>query len=546
MTITQDWLMVGIFAIIQIGALIKTFSRLHKTKSLLWGSKWESIKDKNNPEITLIKQGSGKSERDQLVSEINDYITVKQGAIDFDVLKDKVERTVEAKYSWATSLISFPTLLGLLGTFAGVAIGLWDFRSGVVSAGNGGISDAAVGELIGGIIVAMVTSVVGLLLYLIGNALAAKARKELDAEEDEFLCFLQEEIVPELGNDVSASLNNLNLTIKSFKSDFSGVVGDFKKAVGDCTEMFKGNFNDNVKVLTEAVSKMGSNMALVNENIEKQDRLLATLQQPGTLHTLESFVNAAESFKFATATIQELESLRTKIEESTQALVARQQEYNTSLEIPSTLLSKINDLLNRVSTFEESINNLGRDIKEIDSIDNSLINKIEEQLSALKIKQNMIERYQDDSVGELNKIYKADSEAINNMAMAFRRDISDNQAATEKALKDFSEKYSSLVAACIRQINEKMQELFETVDKLTVENSLSNLNRLPAIQTSLEDIRRESPDKSGVNEIRNAVLEGNQSLERLVSHRSQRSKSSQPRRQNFLSRLFPNAKKRAR
>lgn len=546
MTITQDWLMVGIFAIIQIGALIKTFSRLHKTKSLLWGSKWESIKNENNPEITLIKQGTGRAERDQLVSEINDYITVKQGAIDFDVLKDKVDRTVEAKYSWATSLISFPTLLGLLGTFAGVAIGLWDFRRGVVSAGNEGISDAAVGELIGGIIVAMVTSVVGLLLYLIGNALAAKARKELDAEEDEFLCFLQEEIVPELGNDVSASLNNLNLTIKSFKSDFSGVVGDFKKAVGDCTEMFKGNFNDNVKVLTETVSKMGSNMALVNENIEKQDRLLTTLQQPGTLHTLESFVNAAESFKSTTATIQELESLRAKIEESTQALVVRQQEYNTSLEIPSKLLSKIHDLLNRVSTFEESINNLGRDIKEIDSIDNSLINKIEEQLSALKIKQNMIERYQDDSVGELNKIYKADSEAINNMAMAFRRGISDNQAATEKALEDFSEKYSSLVTACIRQINEKMQDLFETVDKLTVENSLSNLNRLPAIQTSLEDIKRESPDKSGVTEIRNAVLEGNQSLERLINHRSQRSTSSQPRRQNFLSRLFPNAKKRAR
>ena len=257
----------------------------------------------------MIAEPEDSKNAQELVKEINDYITKTNGAVEYAVIKDKTERRIDSLYEFATSKISFPTYLGLMGTFFGVYIGLKCFNAGL-GQGNGGITDQMVKELIGGIIVSMVTSLVGLVLMTISNIHASNVQKKVDTQKDEFFEFLQMSVIPTLGTNVSSSLNRLRSTIGNFEPSFRAVIEEFKAAFRDCTDMFKGTFAENAEVLTKAVAEMGSNMTLINENIQKQDQLLTTLRQRDMVTTLDKFVTAANSFDSVTTSIQKLEEAK--------------------------------------------------------------------------------------------------------------------------------------------------------------------------------------------------------------------------------------------
>lgn len=333
---------------------------------------------------------------------------------------DKIEHRIDSLYEFATSKISFPTLLGLMGTFLGVFIGLESFNAGL-GQGDGGITDQMIKELIGGIIVSMLTSLIGLVLMIISNNHASNVQKEVDAQRDEFFEFLQMSVIPTLGTNVSSSLNRLRSTIGNFEPSFRAVIEEFKTAFRDCTDMFKGTFAENAEVLTKSVAEMGSNMTLINENIQKQDQLLATLRQREVVVTLDKFVSAANSFDSVTTSIQKLEEAKERIIASTNTLAEKQESYNQSLEIPTRLLQQVNAILDRVTTFEKSINALGVNIEQTQLLGNTQINAIEEQLNALKTKHNLVYRYQDTEVEELDKIYKEQSKAVMDLSDAFKR-----------------------------------------------------------------------------------------------------------------------------
>ena len=380
---TYPWVSVAAFAAIQLWFFFSTQLKLNELSHFFPSKKWETYGDEEH--LTLIAEPEDSKNAQELVKEINDYITKTNGAVEYAVIKDKTERRIDSLYEFATSKISFPTYLGLMGTFFGVYIGLKCFNAGL-GQGDGGITDQMVKELIGGIIVSMVTSLVGLVLMTISNIHASNVQKKVDTQKDEFFEFLQMSVIPTLGTNVSSSLNRLRSTIGNFEPSFRAVIEEFKAAFRDCTDMFKGTFAENAEVLTKAVAEMGSNMTLINENIQKQDQLLTTLRQRDMVTTLDKFVTAANSFDSVTTSIQKLEEAKERIIASTNTLADKQETYNKSLEIPTRLLQQVNSILDRVTTFEQSINALGVNIAQTQLLGNTQINAIEAQLSALKTK----------------------------------------------------------------------------------------------------------------------------------------------------------------
>lgn len=514
---TYPWVTVAAFAAIQLGFFFSTHKKLNELSRFFPSKKWETNGDEEH--LTLIAVPEVSKNAQELVSEINNYITKTNGAVEYAVIKDKTERRIDSLYEFATSKISFPTHLGLMGTFFGVYIGLKCFNAGL-GQGNGGITDQMIKELIGGIIVSMVTSLVGLVLMTISNIHASNVQKKVDAQRDEFFEFLQMSVIPTLGTNVSSSLNRLRSTIGNFEPSFRAVIEEFKTAFRDCTDMFKGTFAENAEVLTKSVAEMGSNMTLINENIQKQDQLLATLRQREMIVTLDKFVSAANSFDSVTTSIQKLEEAKERIIASTNTLTEKQESYNQSLEIPTRLLQQVNAILDRVTTFEKSINALGVNIAQTQLLGNTQINAIEEQLNALKTKHSLVYRYQDTEVEELEKIYKEQSKAVMDLSDAFKRVVAQNKDDIETAMGDFKKAYDEVVRTCKTGVQQKLDEFIEALNKtLDVEDAnrkLSNLDRLQALEASLGDIKAAIADKSALTDVSKAVREGNAKIEDLA------------------------------
>ena len=514
---THPWVTVVAFAAVQFWFFFRTQKRLKELNRFFPSKKWETKGDEES--LTLIAEPEESPNAQQLVREINDYITKTSGAIEYAVIKDKTERRIDSLYEFATSKISFPTYLGLMGTFFGVYIGLKCFNAGL-DHGYGGITDQMVKELIGGIIVSMWTSLVGLVLMTISNIQASNVQKKVDAQKDEFFEFLQMSVIPTLGTNVSSSLNRLRSTIGKFEPSFRAVIEEFKAAFRDCTDMFKGTFAENAEVLTKAVAEMGSNMTLINENIQKQDQLLATLRQRDMVVTLDKFVTAANSFDSVTTSIQKLEEAKERIIASTNTLTEKQESYNQSLEIPTNLLQQINAILNRVITFEKNIDALGVNIAQTQLLGNTQINAIEEQLNALKAKHRLVSGYQEMQVEELDKIYQEQSKAVKDLSDAFKRVVAQNKDDIEEAMRQFKTAYDTIVRDCKTGVEQKLEEFITALNKtLDVEDAnrkLSNLDRLQSLETGLGEIKTAIADKTAISDVSRAVREGNAKIEDLA------------------------------
>lgn len=514
---TNPWVTVAAFAVIQLLFFVYTNLKLNELGLFFPSKKWETKENEDN--LTLIVDPEGSQSAQEMVTEINDYITKTNGAVEYAVIKDKTERKIDSLFDYATSKVSFPTYLGLMGTFFGVYIGLQCFNAGL-GQGDGGITDQMVKELIGGIIVSMVTSLVGLLLMTLSNFHASRIQKKVDAQKDEFFEFIQMEVIPTLGTNISSSLNRLRSTIGKFEPSFRAVIDEFKDAFRDCTDMFKGTFAENAEVLTKAVAEMGSNMTLINENIQKQDQLLTTLRQRDMVDTLDKFVTAANSFDSVTTSIQKLEEAKERIIASTNSLAEKQESYNQSLEIPTRLLQQINAILDRVTTFEKSINALGVNIAQTQLLGNTQINAIEEQLNALKAKHRLVSGYQETQVEELDKIYQDQSKAVKDLSDAFKRVVAQNKDDIEEAMRQFKSAYDTIVRDCKTGVEQKLEEFITALNKtLDVEDAnrkLSNLDRLQALETGLGDIKAAIADKSALTDVSRAVREVNAKIDDLA------------------------------
>ena len=514
---TYPWVTVAAFAVIQLVFFFHTYVKLDELGRFFPSRKWATKSEDET--LTLIEEPEDSKNAREMVVEINDYIRKTNGAVEYSVIKDKTERRIDAMYDYAASKISFPTYLGLMGTFFGVYIGLKCFNAGL-GEGDGGITDQMVKELIGGIIVSMVTSLVGLVLMTISNIQASRVQKKVDAQKDDFFEFLQMEVIPTLGTNISSSLNRLRSTISKFEPSFRAVIDEFKDAFRDCTNMFKGTFAENAEVLTKAVAEMGSNMTLINENIQKQDQLLNTLRQQEMVVTLDKFVTAANSFDSVTTSIQKLEEAKERIASSTNVLAEKQESYNQSLEVPTRLLSQVNAILDRVTSFENNINALGVNIAQTQLLGNTQINAIEEQLNALKAKHRLISGYQDTQVDELDKIYQEQSKAVKDLSDAFKRVVAQNKDDIEEAMRQFKTAYDTIVRDCKTGVEQKLEEFITALNKtLDVEDAnrkLSNLDRLQALESGLEEIKTAISDKSAIADVSKAVREGNAKIDDLA------------------------------
>ena len=377
-----------------------------------------------------------------------------------------------------------------MGTFFGVWIGLQSFKIGVEQAG---VSDEIVSALIGGIIVSMVTSLVGLVLMMWGNAKAGDVLKIVENDKNKFFDFIQVRLMPVLGTSMVSALNKLHRTINTFEPAFKGVIGEFKDAFSECTETLRGTFGEKVQLLTSAVETMGKNMSLINENVKLQEQLLRTMQQRETLKTLESFVVAADKFDAVTTSIAKLSEVKEDIEDSSAKLVEAQTKFIAQMSVPERVFEKINAILNRIVTFEESLNALGESISKTQLLGNSQMNLIMEQITAIQKKTDLAVSYQELADDELKAVYEAQKKAIKQLNEKYCAAIDAHGNDFVLAMNDFKQVYETIVKECMSAVEAKRDEYIAEIRKsldLEAKNQyLAQLTKIPELLALLSSIQ---------------------------------------------------------
>lgn len=455
------------------------------------GKKLDKLQDlmPNNIEAYYLKQGKETMEIcikspeenndfNTLINELNEYSRKNIGTTDFAIIQNKTERYVKMQYDNTVSMLSFPTYIGLMGTFVGVFLGLLFFSIGNSSLAN----DDKVYQLIYGVLVSMSTSFIGLLFTSLSNYKSVETKRLLDEKKNIFYDFIQNDMMPAMGTSMVVALTKLRETLGTFEPAFNRIISSFKTTFDDCTSKFGEKFNVTVTTVTNAARALGSSIEAVNDNVKHQRELLDEIRSGEMMIALNSFLEACDALENSSKTLNSFIEVSKAVEESTKSLVATQSKYTASLVVPQTIAEKINAILDRVTTFEDSINNLGVALDHTELVSNKTITSIEQHLQSVQAKNNIAEAYVETGNDQLKDLFEDHKKAIDSLHHGYVSLLAGHQAELEKTME-------SIGSEMLKSRNVLMTKLSTAFDLVSLRGEFAHLSQLPEINQHLETLK---------------------------------------------------------
>lgn len=461
-----------------IGNLSRFFSK-KENYSKYEGTSYDEETRESKPVVTLKDVANNDAELKNLIKDINDYIKKSKGTVAFSIIQNKTERRISMLYEIATSKLSFPTHIGLMGTFAGVFVGLIMFLIGTFI--SGGITDTTIQSLISGVLVSMITSFCGIWMLIKGHRAASSATNQIDKDKNEFYEWIQNELMPSVDVSMVEAIGQLHKTIDEFEPTFSGVIAQFKDAFKDVTGAFGDDFRLSVEIVKDAVEKMGDNIDKINENIDLQNDLLDTIRSRELVTGLDAFVGASRKFSEITSSLDQFEKARRLMLVAAQNSINLQKDFNDSLEIPKQVASEINTILNRITTFEKNIEGLGVSIGQTQLVGNSLVDQIKENITAIRNKQKVAEKMADTANDKLEHYFEDQKKELGRIAQKYN-----------EALESYLTDYENMLKERKKELEDRKKEFIQAIDeKFSLEeirSDFSSLKKLQDIHNKLEQL----------------------------------------------------------
>lgn len=457
--------------------------KLEKAKNFFLADPSYSVKV--NGDDRLIEEKELSDDLLKLVHELNQYISRNKGTTDFSIIQNKTERYASTLYENAVSNLGAPTSLGLYGTFIGVMMGLGGFVINLLLSlfmDMGGNDEWGIILLIAGVFVSMLTSARGLYLTIGANKQATDYKRDMDKRKNLFFDFIQNELMPVLGMSVVAALTQLRETLLHFTDSFDVVTDKFERTFDGCTEKFGKAFEKNIVAVADAANKLGGSIDVVNQNVKNQQALLKELRSGEMLTALDLFVKAGLQFHEAVDVFKELDVVRKDLSKTISTLIATQKDYNHSLVVPKMIAERLNVILERITTFEDSINSLGASIAQTQMLGNSEMNLIRAHLDNIKQKDAIALEYQQVANDELKTLFDSETNVIKALHDRYTSAIEEHNDSFAKFMEE-------VTAAILEKRNEFVQTLENAFDMADLHTQFAQLNRLPEIYQSLETLK---------------------------------------------------------
>lgn len=219
----------------------------------------------------------------EIKDAINNYLYNNIGAVsDFHLMKDIVDRNCDAKEEEINTQIPVPLYLGLMGTMAGILVGIGYLGlsgdlSALLNSEDGNFGAEGIKALLGGVALAMISSILGIFLTTNGSMKAKEAKAEEEKNKHVFLSWMQANLLPNLSNDTAQTLERMSSNLVGFNKTFSSNTEDLGKTLSQINEATKLQ-----KQLMEAVEKL-ADKGISRQNLEVYNALKNCSNEIGTL-----------------------------------------------------------------------------------------------------------------------------------------------------------------------------------------------------------------------------------------------------------------------
>lgn len=360
-----------------------------------------------------------------IVDSINDYLKNNKTVSDFHLMKDIVDRNCDAKEEEINTQIPFPLYTGLIGTMGGISVGIgYLVFSGDLSALLGEIQGSGAGGvkgLLGGVALAMISSIFGIYLTTRSSYKFKKAKSIVESGKHVFLSWIQKKLLPTLSDNVVGAIREMTENLNNFNSEFAENTGNLGTALAKVNESYKMQVQ-----LLSAVQQI-SDKDLTKQNLE----LYTALQNStGEIATLAKYLNNSNQYL---ANVQALNKKLDDYENRTQFIEKASQFYSKHEHWLAENYDEANRALKEVvEKYNITIEDVFTEMKtDIEGKRQELGSFIDTQNKALTA-----------SAGNLDKIIKALSEL----------------GEVQKAVKEFE--------SSIKEQNIKIDCLAEHIEKL--------------------------------------------------------------------------------
>jgi ABC-type transporter Mla subunit MlaD len=310
-----------------------------------------------------LSKGISSSHRNPIFNEIKDainsYLSNNKGSVsDFHLMKDIVDRNCDAKEEEINTQIPVPLYLGLMGTMAGILIGigyLWfsGDLSALLNAGNGNSGAEGVEALLGGVALAMISSILGIFLTTSGSMKAKEAKAEEEKNKHMFLSWIQANLLPNLSNDTAQTLVRMSTNLVAFNNTFSNNTAELGKALSQVNEATKLQSQ-----LMQAVEKL-ADKNISKQNLEVYNALKNSSEEIGTL---AKYLNNSNEYLAAVRELNEKLDKDEKRSKAVERMAAFFENEATQIEQRKALISKTVGEID--SQLEEQLRKLGEHASE--------------------------------------------------------------------------------------------------------------------------------------------------------------------------------------
>ncbi len=461
-----------------------------------------NVPELSRKEIAIVVDRSEKKNSNfkKILDSINTYLIRNYAtASDFNLIKDITERNADALEEEINLTISIPLFLGLMGTMLGIVISLFSM-SDLSLTFTGKAGDDPLGQgitvLLGGVKIAMIASFTGLLLTTVNSGWAYKGSKRaVEANKNEFYSFIQTELLPVINQSLGSVFESLQRNLSKFNEEFA------------------------------------NNLTNLSGTFETQFYSIASLEK--ILVGLENI----DISKIATYNVQVLKELQSSME-AFEKFNSHASNISSSLENSTTLVDRINDLLERTEDVQAIANRL----------DTNLTTN-QELLEFLSQHFKMLDEYKQKT-----------SESIAQTGFSISEVFSELKGHIEKSsesVKNFTKESTATTGFSITetfsQLKEHIENSSKTLKDFTVEEvellkkamseSKTNLVNLQYLEAINEDVTLLKNSTASQGErIRMLLLELNKNLansNRILNNIERNSLSASRKGiRNYLKQLF--------
>lgn len=351
------------------------------------------------------------------------------------------------------------TILGIFGTFLGIIIGLFSFKTSAIQ--------ESIPNLLEGLKTAFITSIFGIGASFVLKFMHMTQQKKL-AEKGERVTGASidtlAELLMKMNNTISQVLENTDSKLTGIEKS---LVGDGDTTLLTQLQKMRTSFSDKQDVLIAEFKKFAETMAEQNSKalIEALNDIIRDFNQKLTEQFGENFkqlnIAVGKLLEWQENYKEQLGEMKTQYDETTKGMISIESSFNNIVKKADTLLELSKSLV-------ELMNGLDDKQKKIDDY-------LQEAISITNEAKKAIPLINDHIINATDKLTKS----LNDTSETVKKSVDSNLEAIKKQTDSLNENYTTMsrgIDGIMTNVADNSQKLIEESNKV-LQDQIRNLDK---------------------------------------------------------------------